>query len=335
VRCLRPRNSKGFECGCSVIPNRTSSRQFDLHLLQQIHHLNRIYSVDFSDDGEAIAIAYERAVRIYSIHTGDVLATLVLETESEFWDENYSADRDPDIVTCICLSTDNKLLVAGAGNGRIWICDLHGYVRQRVDQRDPLSALHLSANGRYLATSSVRTVRVWDMDQGSQYSKIRAPVGFIPMSFALSPNGRMIALCMTDMSSPIHVYDTKTTNCIRRFDCPMNENELLGRFQSYGGYISFLEGQLICASPDGRCVKWEFNVLCNEDDLTIIPLDSSEMFIDSPLDECLFYGWSPDGELLMLSNWTAHIQLWDIKGAEPCFMLCDPDITWAFWRSIP
>jgi hypothetical protein len=324
VAALQPRNTKGFECGCFVIQNKTSAQPFDVNLVRQIENVNRIWSVDFSGDGEMIAIAYSKAVQIFSIQTGNVIASVVVEKDPEFWEDEYCV-RDPDVITHICLSGDGVVLIVGCRNGRIEMCDIRGQVKRKVDQRDRLEGLAVSADGRYAASSAEGAVWVWDVHRGSNYSKIKWNPGR-PYGMAISPNGGVIAVYGWQH---VHVYDTKTTTRIAQLLKPETEH-----FAAWN-HVSFAGTRIICATGDGLVVKWDYTIDCDGDERTVSEMDSSNMSVRLPkaADDSQ-REWNLDCEVLMTSSWSNNIQFWNVITGEPCFVICDPDITWASWRTI-
>jgi hypothetical protein len=327
-------------CGSLIIQNPASSHQFDLRLFHRIRTVNDgIVSLDFSSDGETIAIAYDRVVQIYSVHTGNVLTTTVLETEVEFWDDKYSSE-DLNCILFVCLSTASGVFAVGTKSGLIQICDMHGRVKHRLDQQDRVIGLSISADGSYLASFAIDTVWVWDVDQGSQYSKISTPQETILLSggiylstdsrVSVSLNNRMIAF-YASASNSVLVYDTKTNECVRVLDLPKPIKRSGSAMQYRSVAISFLESRLIVSvlnEIDSQCfqIQWEYNISYREDDL--IPIKSSKLstrLISIPPRSYRNCSLSPDGRLVMFGSNLSNCEFWSMDGAEPCFLLCDPE----------
>lgn len=322
IQPVRWQNGKQLEDGWFFIPNKKTGFQFDVCLLQELENINQIMCVEFSGDGEYIAISYSKAVRILSIRSGKMTANLVYDPDLPVKgiDLPGKHSREPTVITTIRLSADGVSLVMGAGNGRIQAWNVReGRAKHTLDQNAPLRALSLSLDGCVLASSSDKVVWIWDLKQGENVVKI-ADFKFWGPTMALSPDGRLLAL--DGFPDRVSVYDTRTGELRRHFQ---TEEKVVCT------NLYLTENQLACACNNGAVVKWVLEVSAKEDETITVEQIGSAKVTGASLPKAQL-NWSSDFETFMTSDWSINIELWTAGEKEPCFMLCDPDITWAYWR---
>jgi RNA polymerase sigma factor (sigma-70 family) len=147
-------------------------------------------------------------------------------------------DEQPSSVT---VSADGKLALLGTGS-RVVVCDLEaGRVRVNLGGLRDVVGLALSADGRQVAASSGRLVRLWELSGGQEVFTVRGLSRSVG-SLAFSPDSRLLATGSGRWPYGIPAPDEPE---IRLWDVFTGREA--ARFRGHGADTSSL-----CFTPDGR-----------------------------------------------------------------------------------
>jgi WD40 repeat protein/energy-coupling factor transporter ATP-binding protein EcfA2 len=308
-------------------------------------HTDNVVSVAFNSDGTILATAgWDRTARLWDTTTGTVLATIsqadlvnavafssdnrVLATGSTdrtvtLWD--LTDPREPrriavlphsSTVVSLAFSPVAPLLVAGATDGVARLWDLSGTPTSRDLVGD--NAVAFSPDGRQIATSRDRTVRVWPVAGGEP--RVLAGHTDVVRGLAFSPDGR---LASTGVDRTTRVWDlgdgdplvltghtaavvsaaflgtelatASDDHTVRLWDLP---GDLLPA-HSDSVYSVATHGALIATGSYDRTVKlWRDGRL-----LTVL---------DGPADAVNTVRFSPDGRTLLAASADHRVHRWNI-----------------------
>lgn len=122
------------------------------------------------------------AVRIFNVGTGE-------QTES--------FEEPAEVVYCLAVSPDGKLLAAGGADAtaRVWSLDEKKLVATLKEHTDWILGVSFSQDGKLLATASAdRNVRVWDVTTWQSTVKLRE--GDVVHGAAFGADGRRLVLAV-------------------------------------------------------------------------------------------------------------------------------------------
>ncbi len=262
-------------------------------------------------------------------------------------------DLGPD-PRCPVLSEDGTLLAYGTGDHTVRLQELAtGVVRTVLrGHGDAIDRIIFSKDGRRVTTTSCdRTVRTWDAATGRQLSTFQAPPD-AGLSFALSPDTRLVAMRGDSGSASARVWDLQSGRLLRtlgghRGDVRLIEFSPTGdravtaeRFPytnlylwdlSSGQRLAVLSGhenQITRAafSPDGT------RLVTTSMDRTVRVWDVSPGTVARPSAALLVLAghagavdhaaFSPDGRHIASSSQDRTIRYWDAQTGEPLAVLC-------------
>lgn len=122
------------------------------------------------------------AVRIFNIDSGE---------------QTHVFEEPGDVVYCLALSPDGKLLAAGGADGQahVWNLDEKKLLTSIKDHRGWVLGAGFSADGKFLATASAdTTARVWEVETWKSVVKMSAPEPLHGAAF--SADGSLVALAV-------------------------------------------------------------------------------------------------------------------------------------------
>ena len=171
-----------------------------------------INRIQFSPDGNELAVASSIGIWMYSVATGDELALLTGHTAE---------------VRNIAFSPDGRILASTANDStlRLWDTESSQQLAVLSDRRIAPWSIAFSHDSTMIASGS-RTIQVWDVDTGNPLATLTGHTESIG-ALAFSPDGKTLASASWDMS-------------IKLWDIATEEN------------LSTLSGQTFVFSPDGK-----------------------------------------------------------------------------------
>ncbi|BAZ17390.1 WD-40 repeat protein [Calothrix sp. NIES-4071] len=128
--------------------------------------LRQVYSSLSLDDTAAHALVLSRDGKILVTGSYRKIKVWRLLGEETRLESSFSAHSH--VVSCLCLSCDNKVLISGSRDHSIKVWSLAGeLVRVLKGHSDGVCAVALSPDGKILASGSVdKTIKLWDLHSG-------------------------------------------------------------------------------------------------------------------------------------------------------------------------
>ncbi|MCB9641566.1 MAG: trypsin-like serine protease [Myxococcales bacterium] len=166
----------------------------------QTHSAN-VRSLAFDEQGAWLASAsYDRTVRISRVSDGALLQTLRPRNQ---------------YVTSVVIQKETLATAGADGNADIWDFQPVPPVTSLAEQKSPILALSLSADGNLIATGTAdHQVRVWDRTQKTWLHTLSGPQDAIN-ALAISPDQRFLAVASADRS--IYVWSLADGKLLRAF----------------------------------------------------------------------------------------------------------------------
>jgi uncharacterized protein (TIGR03067 family) len=144
-------------------------------------HTKNITGLAFLSQGRAVSTSGDKSLRLWNVATGELLRQ---------WDD--APGRTP---TSLAVSADERLAATGCFDGAInvWGLDAEQRLRRISAHTKPVHDLTFTPNGRQLlSVSADETVRVWDVETGTEVRRIDSLKG--PRCVAVSPDGRWLVV---------------------------------------------------------------------------------------------------------------------------------------------
>ncbi|MEU0877253.1 helix-turn-helix domain-containing protein [Lentzea sp. NPDC005914] len=303
-------------------------------------HTDNVVAVAFSSDGALLATAaWDRTARVWDTTTGNIIATLnhadqvnavafssddrILATASadrtvQLWDltgHRTAVLPHSSAVVSLAFSPTAPLLVAGTWDGTARLWNLDGTSRD-LPGTSPVHAVAVSPDGRRIATSNDRTVRIWPVEGGEP--RVLSGHTDVVRGLAFSPDGRLAStsvdrtvrvwdqdepLVLTGHTAPVvaatFAGDALATasddHTVRLWDLPGDQIQA----HSDSVYSVAAHGDLIATGSYDRTVKlWQNGRL-----LTVLT---------GPRDAVNTVQFSPDGKTLLAASADHRVHRWTI-----------------------
>ena len=288
----------------------------------------------FSPDGKFLATSSDQAIQVWSL-------------DADAQDNPKRAMSNPEDVSSLLFSPDNKLLICGSKGGAITVWDvtdehsrialvLSGHIGQ-------ISSMVVSADGRSLisASSDEDTIKVWNLIDGKPELTLVGHEDDVSC-LALSPDGETIASGGWD--DIIWIWDFRTGKKLRALqghtgvvwnlafspDCKwlasgsedqttklwdLERGKLLATLPGRGAdveKVAFLgpqgHGQLITISHNDTTQRWDFDSIGQRDELVTLSGH------DRPISGVAF---GPQRRLVISSSADKTIRTWDLETRRP------------------
>ena len=257
-----------------------------LSIVPQLGHPGQVTDIAFSPDGRFLATASnDRTARLWDVGTGVELKVL-----RGHWST----------VSSIAFSPDGSFVATASHDGTTRIWDpVSG--RQRmilVEEWAPntaVLAVFFSPDGRSIVTSTGLTATLWDVETGRVLRKLDVIGEYGVTSFAISPDGRMIATG-SDHKGTVRIWDTATERELKVLEGP-GSRVFRTAFSPDARFLA-------TASADGIARLWDVE--------TGRLLKKLEVARDHP-DEVTDIAFSPDGRFLATTSLEGTSRIWDVE----------------------
>ncbi|WP_242033361.1 MULTISPECIES: serine/threonine-protein kinase [Cyanophyceae] len=140
----------------------------------------KVYAIALSPTEPILASSSGTTIKLWDVQTGQPLRTLTGHL---------------DVVSCLVVSPDGKLLISGSADKSIRLWDLQ--TGQRINtialHTDTILSLALSSDGRMLASGSLYDpIKLWDLETNQELVSLSGQAGRIE-ALAFSPDGLWLA----------------------------------------------------------------------------------------------------------------------------------------------
>jgi WD40 repeat protein len=155
------------------------------HCVHQLLNPGKVYAIALSPLEPVLASSSGTTIKLWDVQTGQPLRTLTGHL---------------DIVYCLAISPDGKVLISGGADKSIRLWDLH--TGQRLGtialHTDTVLSLALSPDGRTLVSGSLHDpIKLWNLETNRECASLSGQAGRIE-SLALSPDGLWLASGSSD-----------------------------------------------------------------------------------------------------------------------------------------
>jgi WD40 repeat protein/tRNA A-37 threonylcarbamoyl transferase component Bud32 len=160
--------------------------------LRPLSGRREVYCVAYAPDGQSFAAGGIDGVDVWDLGSGKVKQTF-----------GHSSP-----VGCLSYSADGRQLASGSGQFvQVWDCGTGRQFRSLRGHADLVASVGFSPDSRHLASSSSdQTVRVWDLETGSETVILRHADYVDGLSF--SPDGCFLASACED--GAVRIWDAQT-----------------------------------------------------------------------------------------------------------------------------
>uniref|UniRef100_UPI00286A070E WD40 repeat domain-containing protein n=1 Tax=Chamaesiphon sp. OTE_8_metabat_110 TaxID=2964696 RepID=UPI00286A070E len=253
-----------------------------LHILQHEHWVIRTI---YSPDGRQLIVSGMSAtIYIWDTISGQLLQTL---------------DGHTDWVWSIDTSTDGKTLISAGEDRTIRVWNLTaGSCRMAFRaHQDRIWSISLAADDRHLVSGSEdRTISIWDLQQGKCVKTISGYSNWIK-SIAFVPQRGWLASCHRD--GGIRLWDWQSLTCL---------HTLTGHLAAVPTLAVSPNGRYLASSSLDRTLRiWDLQDLtCIQ---TIVQRSGAD---DAEMEGTCALVFSPDSQQLIVGNYQADLQIWEI-----------------------
>ena len=296
-----------------------------------------VSSLNFSQDGRALAAAVGRQIALFESESGKVVGTL---------------GDHPGPVNSVSFSSDGTSLIAAGGRagmfGSVTVWDRSKRVKQLdlTGHSDSILSAVISSDGKVLATAGYdKQILIWDLARGTEVRSLKDHSDAVH-GLAFSPDGKTLASCAADRTvklwdwatgkrketlseSTAELYTVAfTPDGSRLLSAGVDRSIRIWRIDRSGVRLersTFAHDAPIvrlAVSPDGHmlasCAEDRTLRLWNLDAFT--PL--SEIFEQADWVQSLAF--SPDNRRLALGRYDGFLGLWDIRAEKLTLVLREP-----------
>jgi WD40 repeat protein len=243
-----------------------------------------VYALAFAPDGQTLAVAGHKEVRVVDVATAKVLRTL---------------SGASDTVRAVAFSPDGKTLAGGGGppsrGGEVvlWDAATGAEARKIEGHRDYVYSAAFSPNGRFLATGSYdKHIRLWYAGTGRERAKLSEHLDAV-FALAFSPDGKWLASGSGDRT--VKVWDVAEGSRLYTLSDAL-DNVYAVAFHPSGR-------QLAAAGADKMIRAWD--VTAEGGTLAFATIAHRE-----PIVALVF---SPDGRRLVSAGADRVVKVWDVE----------------------
>lgn len=307
------------------------------HLIEELDRMGRgeINAITVSPDGEELIVISAIGVWVYSMETGEVLHFFEGDPLGNF----YSFKSVP----CPTWPPDSYLLAVPLKEGKVWIFNTSTWevIAENINTLSDFTCIAWASDSQFLADDEDRrSVWTWSRYFGywetdPNYSSVQSCVSGTDedqlMLLGYQPeNGRGIynvetRELLSQVSSRRRYGIVWTPDCetylpLQEFNAEVFNRGTIDEYISGGWHTVF------AWSPDGRYITMAGSVHKSIDYQQLVIYDNwNDIVISDTLqdEEIIALTWTPDGELLAISNKEAGQILWVTATGEELFHLTD------------
>ena len=247
------------------------------HCVHQLLNPSKVYAIAISPLEPILASSSGTTIKLWDMQTGQPLRTLTGHL---------------DVVYCLAISPDGKVLISGSADKSIRLWDLQAGQRLGTIalHTDTVLSLALSPTGRMLASGSLHDpIKLWDLESNRELASLSGHTGRIE-ALAFSPDGLWLVSGSSD--GTIALWDVNLKKTAGR------ERHLLkGHSQTIAALAFEPDGKtLTSGSWDGTVKLW--SIRTQREKRTLKPASGRVSAL----------AISPDGKLLATGSDT--LKLW-------------------------
>lgn len=172
--------------------------------LLTLSHDYSVYAVVFSPDGELLATggrgpSWTGEVRLWNVLTGQQISVFKGHTRE---------------VHTLAFSPDGRLLASGADDAtvKLWMVET-GWVRTLRGHENPVVSVVFSPDGKRLISSDLRSLIIWDVDNGEEITRITIPSGYYT-AMAFSPDTQFFVVSKKYAVFELELMQTETVQVL-------------------------------------------------------------------------------------------------------------------------
>jgi serine/threonine protein kinase len=170
----------GSRNGAKNSASRRKPKAASWQCVHQWLNSGKVYAIALSPTEPILASSSGTTIKLWDLQTGQPLRTLTGHL---------------DVVSCLVISPDGKLLISGSADKSIRLWDLQ--TGQRLGaialHTDTILSLALSPDGRMLASGSLYDpIKLWDLEANQELASLTGQAGRIE-ALAFSPDGLWLA----------------------------------------------------------------------------------------------------------------------------------------------
>jgi WD40 repeat protein len=160
----------------------------------------------------------------------------------------YSLTTKSDINVMAFVSAGKTLVVSGADEKEIRLCDATTGTTARTLKQARANCLAATADGKYLAAGGMLDARVWDLKTGDELTKVNSSQKGMTSAVALTPDGKTLITASADQT--IKLWDVPSGSERKVFPAG-HKNYVLSMALTADGKM------LATAAADGTARLWE------------------------------------------------------------------------------
>lgn len=220
-------------------------------LIQTFQHQARIFTVEFSPNGQDLVTASRDGARLWSLNgqllrwfddehlggvtdasfspNGQFIVTALYDGTTKLWSRSgqliWAIKMDNIPIVSVDFSPDSRYLIAASRDGSTKMWDLEGKPILEFNEARQTISVNFSPDGQYLATISAgdNTVRLWNLS-GQLLQEFREHPSQIE-SISFSPNGQYLAAGSND--GTVQIWLIEDLEQILARGCSLLKNHLI------------------------------------------------------------------------------------------------------------
>jgi WD40 repeat protein len=269
----------------------------------RFRHEGGVQAACFAPDGRTVASSGGKTIRLWDPATGKERLRLT------------GADEP---IRCLAYSPDSRLLAAGCEDGvlRLWdpvagkeLRKWNAHPAGRFPEPGGVRHVAFTPTGESLLTcGSDKPVRLWEAATGKEIRTFEVPGGPVA-SFALSPDGKVLAATATDKRQVVHLLDTATGKAFRSFEHPRDVVPL-------------------AFAPDGKTLAVGFGELRQPGEVRLWDVASGKLVGSLTGHEgwVLSLAFAPDGKSLATGGYDKTLRVWDVASLKETKRILHSDV---------